>query len=121
MKLLPYNFFVYFNGVLGALLVILPWTLPGGELLGKVLVSILGLLYVIVTLLASGKPLPKLDLIPAKLVILAYFVLAVLSNFSSYLAGFNDNKNLVWLTILVAFFSLLSSIVSNVDQKAIEK
>jgi hypothetical protein len=115
MKLLPYTLFVYFNGALSILLILIPLLLAETNT-PKIVLGIAGLVMLITLSLSKEITIPKFNILNQRIVALVVFLLAIFINLSPYLASFVVNTGLVVSAISISMLSLISLFLTNFDK-----
>lgn len=116
MNLLPYPVFIYVNYLVFLVVTIGGWVVSPQSTVVNVFLSVAGVAGLAVLFLSKGKQLPPISLVPARIVQLLVFLLAILLAFCHYFLPI-DNGLLILLVLAAAAATLLSLIFVNTESK----
>jgi cytochrome b561 len=114
MNLIPYNIFVYLNYVIYLAIAVSGWLISPESQNINLFLTIAGLASLVSLSLSSQKEFPPISLLPARIVQLILFVIAIVTSFSHYFFQV-DNSNLILLVLIAPAISLLTLIFVNTD------
>lgn len=113
MSILPYRFYLLIQVLLGLALVISAVLFSQNNSTTLLILSIIGVIYLIVSLASKNKVFtPLLSLLDTRIVVLVLFVQAVLLTFTPQLLGFVTNIPLTIVTTSISAVSLLSLLIT---------
>jgi hypothetical protein len=115
MNLIPYSLFVYINYLLAALMIALPWVWNANNET-KVFFGLLGLVLLVILVISKGVKIPKIEIIPKRIVILLVFLSALVLPFSHIFLKFTSDTALLWTAYLLSSGQLLSLIFFRLDE-----
>jgi hypothetical protein len=116
MNIIPYKYLIYFSYLSSLVVSIAPFFfLDKISTLSAVILSVLGLIILVVSLISKDKEFPKIHIVGKRTAVLSLYVESILITFSQFIFGFPSGSILIWILYSVSILQLVALLFTRLD------